>query len=52
MNPVLPEHLLIDDQGRLCEALPEMVEILLDYPDADFDITAYAMRNLGWIEIS
>ncbi len=43
---------MIDEQGRLCEALPQVVEMLLDYPDADFDITAYAVRNLGWIEIS
>ncbi len=48
----LPERVLIDEQGRLCEALPEAVEMLLDYPDADFDIAAYAVRNLGWIEIS
>jgi hypothetical protein len=26
--------------------------MLLDCPDADFDIIAYAVRNLGWIEIS
>ena len=52
MTPGLPEHLLIDDEGRLCEALPEVVEMLLDYPDADFDITAFAIRNLGWIAIS
>ena len=52
MPPGLPEHLLIDEQGRLCDALPEVVEMLLDYPGADFDIAAYAVRNLGWIEIS
>ncbi len=52
MIPELPEHHLIDEQGRLCEALPKVIEMLLDYPDADFDITAYAVRNLGWIEIS
>jgi hypothetical protein len=52
MTPELPERVLIDDQGHLCGALPEVVEMLLDYPDADFDITAYAVRNLGWIEIS
>lgn len=52
MTPELPEHILIDEQGRRCECLPEVVETLLDYPDADFDITAYAVRNLGWIEIS
>jgi hypothetical protein len=52
MIPELPEHHLIDEQGRLCEAVPRAVEMLLDYPDADFDITAYAVRNLGWIEIS
>ncbi len=52
MTPELPEHVLIDEQGCLCEALPEVVEMLLDYPDPDFDLTAYAVRNLGWIEIS
>ena len=52
MTPGLPKHLLIDDQGHLCDALPEVVEMLLDYPHADFDITAYAVRNLGWIEIT
>ena len=52
MTPEFSEHLLIDEQGRLCEAVPEVVEMLLDYPNADFDITAYAVRNLGWIEIS
>ncbi len=52
MTLELPEHVLIDEQGRLCEAVPDVVEMLLDYPDADFDITAYAVRNLGWIEIS
>ena len=46
------EHFLIDEQGRLCEAVPEVVEALLDYPDADFDIADYAMRNIGWIQIS
>ncbi len=52
MSPEYSEHFLIDEQGRLCEALPEVVEALLDYPDADFDITDYAMRNIGWIQIS
>lgn len=52
MTPELPEHILIDEQGHLCEGLPDVIEMLLDYPDADFDITAYAVRNLGWIEIS
>ncbi len=52
MTSDLPEHLMIDDQGRLCDAVPTVIEMLLDYPDADFDITAYAVRNLGWIEIS
>ena len=52
MTPELPERVLIDEQGRLCEALPQVVEMLLDYPGADFDIIAYAVRNLGWIEIS
>ena len=52
MTPELTEHLLIDEHGRLCEAVPTVIEMLLDYPDADFDITAYAVRNLGWIEIS
>lgn len=52
MTPELPEHILIDEQGRLCEGVPKAIELLLDYPDADFDITAYAVRNLGWIEIS
>ena len=52
MTSELPEHVLIDEQGRLCEAVSDVVEMLLDYPDADFDITAYAVRNLGWIEIS
>jgi hypothetical protein len=45
------EHFLIDDHGRRCDALPEVVEALLDYPDADFNIVDYAMRNLGWIEV-
>ena len=52
MDPYITEHFLIDDQGRLCEAVPKAVEILLDYPDADFDITDYAVRNIGWIQIS
>ena len=52
MTPEIPEHILIDEQGRMCEAVPTVVEMLLDYPDADFDITAFAVRNLGWIEIS
>jgi hypothetical protein len=52
MNPEFTEQFLIDEQGRRCEAVPDMVEMLLDYPDPDFDITAYAVRNLGWIEIS
>ncbi len=52
MTLELSEHVLIDEHGRLCEAVPEVVEMLLDYPDADFDIAAYAVRNLGWIEIS
>ncbi len=51
MTSELPEQFLIDDKGRRCEAVPEAIEMLLDYPDADFDITAYAVRNLGWIEI-
>ena len=40
MTPGLPEHLLIDDQGRLCSALPNTVEMLLDYPEADFGKTS------------
>ena len=52
MSPEYSEHFLIDEQGRLCEDLPEVVEALLDYPDADFDIADYAMRNIGWIQIS
>ena len=51
MTPEFTEHFLIDEQGRQCEALPEAVEMLLDYPDADFDIAGYAVRNLGWIEV-
>ncbi len=48
----LTERFLIDDRGMRCDALPETVEFLLDYPDADFDIIDYAVRNLGWIEVS
>ena len=50
--PDLTERFLIDDRGMRCDALPETVEFLLDYPDADFDIVDYAVRNLGWIEVS
>lgn len=50
-RPEFTEHFLIDEQGRQCEALPEAVEMLLDYPDADFDIAGYALRNLGWVEV-
>ena len=46
------EHFLIDDRGRQCDVLPGAVEALLDYPDADFDIIDYAMRNLGWIIVT
>ncbi len=28
MTPELPEHLLIDEQGRMCEAVPTVVEML------------------------
>ena len=52
MKTEYTEHFLIDEQGRLCDAVPEVVEALLDYPDADFDIADYAMRNIGWIQIS
>ncbi len=52
MTPEFSEHILIDEQGRLCEGVPELIEMLLDYPNADFDITAYAVLNLGWIEVS
>ncbi len=48
----LTERFLIDEHGMRCDALPETVEFLLDYPDADFDIVDYAVRNLGWIEVS
>ena len=48
----LTERYLIDDRGMRCDALPETVAFLLDYPDADFDIVDYAVRNLGWIEVS
>ena len=52
MEPEITERFLIDEQGRQCATAPEAIEMLLDYPDADFDIIAYAVRNLGWIEIS
>lgn len=52
MTPESTERFLIDEHGRHCEAVPEVIEALLDYPDPDFDINAYAVRNLGWIEIS
>lgn len=34
-----------------CDATPELVEMLLDYPESDFDIADYAIRNLGWVEV-
>ena len=43
---------MIDEQGRLCNAVPEVVAALRDYPGADFDIADYAMRNIGWIQNS
>jgi hypothetical protein len=51
MTPEFTEHFLIDEHGRQCEAVPEAIEMLLEYPDADFDIAGYAIRNLGWIEV-
>ncbi len=51
MKPEFTEHFLIDEHGRQCETLPEAIEVLLDYPDADFDIAGYAVRNLGWIDV-
>ena len=30
MTLELPEHILIDEQGRLCEAVPKEIEMLLD----------------------
>ena len=48
----LTERYLIDDRGMRCDALPETVAFLLDYRDADFDIVDYAVRNLGWIDVS
>ncbi len=48
----LTDRYLINERGMRCDALPETVEFLLDYPGADFDIVDYAVRNLGWIEVS
>src|SRR5450755_945649 len=40
---------LIDDQGKVWPAGALDLRRRLGYPDPDFDLPAYAMRNLGYV---
>jgi hypothetical protein len=42
---------MIDEAGRAIDAGAAALERALSYPEPDFDLRGYAVRNLGWLHV-
>ncbi|GGF23254.1 hypothetical protein GCM10011611_31700 [Aliidongia dinghuensis] len=46
---MLKSGVFVSDTGQILDARPGELRWHLDYPRADFDLSAYAIRNLGFV---